>query len=188
VNALARWMLGGLFLGGIIHILTILLLPTYVPVTPADRVAAAEPAGRFTLLGPDSGPMLAGLDPSFVHAVCPLTGGTQRLTGRMPGTLWTFAIVDGAGAVSQSFTDASALNNGIDVLVAPRDTLEAIRFAAPPDYETTLLLDQPPSGGFVLLRAYAPSPADAAEIGAVLETISCAPFEVVLPDATATQP
>ena len=69
---LLLWLLGGLLLGGIVHLATVLLLPKLATQDAYARVAAIAPVNTVTPLPPPSpdDALLPFMDPAFAVAVC----------------------------------------------------------------------------------------------------------------------
>ncbi len=78
------WILGGLVLGGIVHLTTIMVLPRTATRDAYARLAPVVPINGFALL-PAPTPEASSLpfmDPAFVMAVCryDLTKGPVKLS------------------------------------------------------------------------------------------------------------
>jgi uncharacterized membrane protein len=99
----ALWILAGVVLGGIIHIMVILLLPSLSATAAWDRVAAMGDPGVIRVLpavDADS-PNPLRLDPELAYAVCRLD------LSKGPGTV--------AGTVIYSTTNRDATGNDLDL-------------------------------------------------------------------------
>ncbi|MDR3496213.1 MAG: hypothetical protein P4L82_16565, partial [Ancalomicrobiaceae bacterium] len=128
---LALWVIGGLLLGGIIHIVTILGLPRYAEHDAYTRIGAMALDGRFTALPrvtPDEKP-LPLLDPAMAHAVCrfSLANGPVRIRAEMPDVYWSIALFNRAGINAYSLSDHGVEQRAIDILIANADQIAAIR-------------------------------------------------------------
>src|SRR5690606_18615179 len=104
-----RWLLSilaGLVLGGVIHIVVILSLPTLTTTAAWDRIVA---------LGDGSGPQVLpaisagsdnplGLDPELAYAVCrvDLRQGPASVSGTLPRDFWSVAVYGRTGTVLYS--------------------------------------------------------------------------------------
>jgi len=158
----ALWLLGGLLLGGIVHLSSILLLPRTATQDAYTRIAAAVPANSIVPLPaptPDDA-VLPFMDPAFATSVCRYDLADGPLTLRVP--------------VSQAYTSVSFYTrNGvafyaINDRAAGRRVIELDlmttqqRAALPEDEEVTaadrLIVESPTPAGLILVRAFGPEP------------------------------
>ena len=158
----ALWLLGGLLLGGIVHLSSILLLPRTATQDAYTRIAAAVPANRMVPLPaptPDDA-VLPFMDPAFASAVCRYDLATGPLKLRVP--------------VSQAYTSVSFYSrNGvayyaINDRAAGRRIIELDLMTArqradlPEDEEVTaadrLIVEAPTATGLILVRTFGPEP------------------------------
>ena len=78
------WLLAGALLGGIVHLATVLILPTTATQDAYSRIAAVAPVNTVTALpapAPQSA-VIPFMDPAFAAAVCryDLSAGPIKLT------------------------------------------------------------------------------------------------------------
>jgi len=156
------WLLGGLLLGGIVHLGSVLLLPRAATQDAYTRLSASAPANSMVPMPaatPDEA-VLPFMDPAFAFSVCryDLSGGPLKL--RVP--------------VSQAYTAVSFYTrNGvayyaINDRAAGRKTIELDLMTAqqhsdlPEDEDVTaadrLIVDSPTMTGLILVRAMGPEP------------------------------
>lgn len=113
------WILGGLVLGGIIHITVILLLPVLSGGSVFAQVTALGALNRPVVLAmPQPGeanPLR--LDPELVTAVCQidLRHGPGVVAGTLPQAFWSVAVYDRAGTVIYSTTNRDGIGQIVDV-------------------------------------------------------------------------
>lgn len=113
------WILGGVVLGGIIHIAVILSLPSLSATAAWDQISA---------LGADVAPVVlpaarAGepnplrLDPELAYAVCKidLRKGPGSVTGSLPQAFWSVAVYGRAGTVIYSTTNRDGIGTQLDL-------------------------------------------------------------------------
>lgn len=113
------WLLGGVVLGGIIHIAVILTLPSLSATAAWDRVAA---------IGTGTGPILLRaakpgeenplrLDPELAYAVCKvdLRDGPASVSGTLPQAYWSVAVYSRAGTVVYSTTNRDGIGTALDL-------------------------------------------------------------------------
>lgn len=179
---LALWVLGGLMLGGIIHIATVLGLPHYADKDAYTRIGTLAVDGRFTTLArvtPDVKP-LPLLDPAMAHAVCrfSLANGPVRIRAEMPDVYWSIALFNRAGISSYSLSDRGVEQKAIDVLIANADQIAAIRDNPPDDFENIIVIDWATNDGFAMLRALAQSAGTEKVINDAFAKATCTTFQL----------
>jgi uncharacterized membrane protein len=113
------YMLGGVVLGGVIHLAVILGMPSLATTAAWDRVTAFGAADGLVILPqPVSGePNPLRLDPELVYAACQidLRKGPGTLTGALPQAFWSVAVYGRAGAVIYSTTNRDAASSRLDL-------------------------------------------------------------------------
>ena len=113
------WILGGLVLGGIIHIVVILLLPALSATAAWDRVAAINPDGGTHVLAAvvAEQPNPLRLDPEMAYAVCriDLAKGPGTVAGTLPQAFWSVAVYGRNGTVVYSTTNRDSTSNLLDL-------------------------------------------------------------------------
>lgn len=113
------WLLAGLVLGGIIHIIVILMLPSLAEQSLWTRVAAIDADNHIAiLLPPKAGePNPLGLDPELVYGLCrvDLSQGPAYVTGTLPDAFWSVALFDQAGIVAYSTTNRDGIGQTLDL-------------------------------------------------------------------------
>jgi len=113
------WLLTGLVLGGIIHIMVILTLPMLSATRAWDRVALAEGViGPAILPVPKAGePNPLRLDPELTYAVCriDLRKGPGSVTGTLPQAFWSVSVYGQNGQVVYSTTNRDGVGNTLDL-------------------------------------------------------------------------
>ena len=113
------WLLGGVVLGGIIHIVVILTLPLLAEETVWTRLETFEATNRVVVLpqpGPGEPNPLA-LDPLLVYGICQvdLTEAPAYLQGRLPDAFWSVALINPAGVVTYSTTNRDGIGQTLDL-------------------------------------------------------------------------
>ncbi|GHA29450.1 membrane protein [Devosia pacifica] len=113
------WLLGGLMLGGIIHILIVLNLPALAEQTSWRRLAQIDADNRLVVLeAPETGtanPL--GLDPALLYGICrvDLSQGPAYMSGTLPDAFWSLAIYDREGIVTYATTNRDGIGRTLDV-------------------------------------------------------------------------
>jgi uncharacterized membrane protein len=107
------YVVAGLVLGGIIHIVAVLTLPQLAEETVWTRIAALEAHDRVAVLPPvepgAANPL--GLDPELVYGVCQvdLSQGPAYMNGVMPDAFWSIAVHNREGTVIYSTTNRDGI-------------------------------------------------------------------------------
>jgi uncharacterized membrane protein len=113
------WILAGLVLGGIIHIVVILLLPMLSATAAWDRVNALGPADGVQVLAAVAAeqPNPLRLDPELAYAVCrlDLRQGPGTVAGNLPQAFWSVAVYGRNGTVVYSTTNRDSTSNLLDL-------------------------------------------------------------------------
>jgi len=170
--------LGGVLLGGVIHIAVVFMIPYY-----ADHDAWAEMRsfgrdGRFHILPvPEPGDEpLVSLDPRFRQAVClfGLDSGPVRITAEPGDEFWSVAVFDRRGRNIYSLNNRSADHSQLDLAILTPVQMAQIRQDPPASLETAIVLEVPIDVGFVLLRAFVPDESLAPSVMAALRAADCA--------------
>lgn len=156
------WLLGGLLLGGIVHLATVLLLPRAATQDAYARLApVAAPNSVVSLPAPTpDDAALPFMDPAFATAVCRYDLASGPIKLRVP--------------VSQAYTSVSFYNrNGvayyaINDRAAGRRIIELDlmttqqRAQLPDDEEVTaadrLIVESPTGTGLIMVRTFSPEP------------------------------
>ena len=113
------WAVGGVVLGGIIHIAVILGLPALSPTAAWDQVAAlGEGSGPHVLPAarPDQ-PNALRLDPELAYAICriDLRDGPGTVAGTLPQAFWSVAVYNRTGTVVYSTTNRDGIGSTLDI-------------------------------------------------------------------------
>jgi uncharacterized membrane protein len=160
-----RWLLfllGGILLGGIVHLSTVLLLPrtatkdAYARLSPLTRVNAVVP-----LPPPEPGKaVLPFMDPAFAVAACryDLSSGPLKLTSPVSQAYTSVSFYARNGVAFYAINDRAAGRRTIELdlmTTQQRDQLQE-------DEEVTaadrLIVESPTLTGLIMLRALAPEP------------------------------
>lgn len=111
--------LGGVVLGGIIHLAIILGMPSLATTAAWDRVALLGAADGLVILPqPAAGqPNPLRLDPELIYAACQidLRRGPGTLSGALPQAFWSVAVYGRTGTVTYSTTNRDAAGSRLDL-------------------------------------------------------------------------
>ncbi|MDB5474039.1 MAG: hypothetical protein JWP99_1342 [Devosia sp.] len=113
------WLVGGVVLGGIIHIIVILTLPSLAEENLWTRIEAFEADNRMLLLPPvvAGEPNPLGLDPAIVYGLCQLdlAEGPGYVSGLLPNAFWSVALYNEAGVVTYSTTNRDGIGQVLEI-------------------------------------------------------------------------
>ncbi|WP_321341854.1 hypothetical protein [Breoghania sp.] len=173
----ALWVLGGLLLGGIIHIFAVILAPDYTSGDAWARLERFGPEARFNVLPavkPGSEP-LPMLDPTMAHAVCrfSLADGPVRLDATLLDTFWSFSLFNRRGETTYSFNDRTSGEGKLAMLVLSSSQLAMLRENPPSDLESLIVIETEDDEVFAMLRAFVPDPRETDMIDAALNRAIC---------------
>lgn len=171
------WVLAGVLLGGVIHILVILGLPTFATQDAWTRVVALDAVDQPVILSaPKPGePNPLRLDPDMAYAVCQvdLTSGPGVVSGTLPDAFWSLAVYDRTGAVIYSTTNRDGIGQNLDLgIFNPAQT----RLLAQQQLDITeglLIVESPRNDVFTVVRVAPPHPAMKARYEEALADLDC---------------
>lgn len=113
------WLLGGVLLGGVIHIVVILTLPALAEETVWTRISALDANNRVVVLPrvEPGEPNPLGLDPALTYGVCQvdLSEGPAYMSGVMPDAFWSVALFNEQGIVTYSTTNRDGIGKTLDL-------------------------------------------------------------------------
>lgn len=156
------WMFAGLLLGGLVHLVTILMLPRMASHDAYARLATIASVNAVTPI-PESTSQASALpfmDPAFAAAVCryDLSDGPLKLTAPVAAAYTSVSFYTRRGVPYYAINDRAA---GRRVIELDLMTTEQ-RNALPEDEEVTaadrLIVESPTVTGLIVLRALAPEP------------------------------
>ena len=178
------WAIATLLIAAIVHVVSILLMPTLAPRDAFARLsayAAAARAGESLFVLPAPAPGAAVLpyeDPSVVVGVCvyDLSKGLLRVSGPANGEDYlALSLHARSGRIFHALTDRSAIRGKIDLLVGDERQIESVNNAdaegAKPQ-EVRIVAQM--KRGFVIVRSLARRLSDTPRARAALEAVSCA--------------
>jgi uncharacterized membrane protein len=156
------WLLGGLLLGGIVHLSSVLLLPRTATQDAYTRIAAVVPANQMVPLpaaSPDEA-VLPFMDPAFASAVCryDLAGGPLKLRVPVSQAYTSVSFYTRNGVAYYAINDRAAGRRLIEL-----DLMTAQQRAGLPDDEEVtaadrLIIEARTATGLILVRTFGPEP------------------------------
>jgi len=178
--AVLLWVLGVLFVAGIVHVVAIFALPDLEPKDAFGRLSALAQPARLTVLPPPrpGAEVMPFADPAVAQGVClfDLSQGAVRLQGKVErDRLLTLSFRTPAGEVFYSMTDRAAQHGRIDVLLLSPAQLEALETEADDEDEPPqeLRLVAPSRRGIIFVTSLAALPSERPEAEERIKAISC---------------
>ena len=172
------WLLAGALLGGIVHLVAVLILPrtatqdaySRLPRSPGQRRdAASQPTPQDELM--------PFMDPAFATAVCryDLASGPIKLTVPISPAYTSVSFYTRHGVAYYAINDRAAGRRQIELdLMTPEQ-----RADLPEDEDVTaadrLIVESPTETGLILMRALAPEPGLLPVAQAALGRATCKP-------------
>ena len=156
------WLLGGVVLGGIVHLATILLLPT---AATRDAYSRLSPMARINSVVPIPEPAPEGaplpfMDPAFAVAVCryDLSTGPLKLSAPVSQAYTSVSFYARDGVAYYAINDRAAGRRAIEL-----DLMTVQQHNETPEEEDVtaadrLIVESPSITGLIVLRALAPEP------------------------------
>jgi uncharacterized membrane protein len=176
---LLLWLLGGMLLGGVVHLATILLLPRIATQDAYSRLAPLAPVNKVVPLpapAPDKAAM-PFMDPAFAVAVCRYDLGSAPLKFSVP--------------ISQAYTSVSFYTRSDVAYYAINDRAAGRRVIEldlmtpdqhndlPDNEEITaadrLIVESPSTTGLIIIKALAAEPGLLAAAQNTLAAARCQP-------------
>jgi uncharacterized membrane protein len=177
-----RWvliLLGGLILGGIVHLVTVMLLPLAASQDAYARITPTAPVNAVVAL-PAPTPQKAIMplmDPAFANAVCryDLSQGPLKLTVPLSPAYTSVSFYTRHDVAYYAINDRSAGKRSIELNLMTADQ----RNQLPEDAEVTaadrLIVESPTLTGLIAIRALAPEPGLMPKAQAALAGAQCNP-------------
>ena len=176
---LLLWLLGGSLLGGIVHLATVLVLPSlatqdaYSRLAPITRVNAVTP---IPAPSPDSAAM-PFMDPAFATSVCryDLSDGPLKFTVPVSPAYTSVSFYTRAEVAYYAINDRAAGRRVIELELMTTEQ----RNDLPGDEEITaadrLIVESPTTTGLILIKALAPEAGLLPAARTALAAARCAP-------------
>ena len=171
------WLIAGLILGGMIHIVVILTLPSLAGETLWTRLEAIDADGGMVVLPPvrPGEPNPLGLDPELSYALCriDLRGGPVYLRGLLPDAFWSVALVNPAGIVTYSTTNRDGIGRTLDLGIFNAAQTRLLAQQQLDVAEGVLVVESASDDLYAVLRLAPPHEAVRARFEQALAAVSC---------------
>jgi uncharacterized membrane protein len=174
---LALWLLGGILLGGIVHLATVLLLPELATKDAYSRLSPIAAVNTVTVL-PTPTPkqaVLPFLDPAFAMAVCryDLSEGVLKFSVPVSPSYTSVSFYTRNDTAYYAINDRAAGRRVIELELMT----SAQRGELPGDEEVTaadrLIVESPTLTGLIVIKALAAEPGLLSAAQAALAAAKC---------------
>ena len=178
-------LLISLVMAGIVHILIVLLVPSYAERDAWGTLAENGEPWSFSIVSSPDAPnegLLPLVDPSFGVAACRFDLSQAPLVVETAGDVpyWSVALFDRQGQNIYSFNDRTAIGRRLFMIVVDPVQMARLRKSPPAESENAVLVEADIKDGFVLIRALQQDQSRNLETRAFLEKARCGRY--VLPD------
>jgi uncharacterized membrane protein len=171
----------GIVLAALIHIVAVLMLPVLAPRNAQARLAELGPVNTMIELpaaapGKQAMPMMA---PDVRYAFCrfDLSNGPVRLSATIADDLWLIGLYSPEGDNFYAVTGADLKKANIELVIASADqTVEEAGVDSPESTDEVLVVSSPVNQGIALIRAPLKGPSRAARAEEALKATSCGPY------------
>lgn len=178
---LVLWIIGGVLLGGVIHLVTVLLLPRTATQDAYARISAISPVNSMVPMPQPTSEraVMPYMDPAFASAVCryDLSKGPLKLTAPVSPAYTSVSFYTRNGVAYYAINDRAAGRRVIELDLMTN----AQRALLPDDEEITaadrLIVESPTEAGLIVVRAFAPEPGLMSAAQATLSQARCQPQE-----------
>jgi len=156
------WLLGGILLGGIVHLATVLAMPRAASQDAYSRLVPIAPVNKMVPLPLPTaqGSIMPFMDPAFAAAVCryDLSGGSIKLNAPVSEAYTSVTFYTRDSVAYYAINDRAAGRRAIEL-----DLMTPAQHAQLPEQEDVtaadrLIIDSPTTTGLIVLRALAPEP------------------------------
>ena len=159
---LALWLLGGVLLGGIVHLTTVLWLPELATQDAYSRLSPVVPINAVTAVPPPTPDksVVPFLDPAFAMAVCryDLGNGPLKFSVPVSPAYTSVSFYTRNDVAYYAINDRAAGRRVIELELMTTDQ----RAELPGDEEVTaadrLIVESPTVTGLIVIKALAPEP------------------------------
>ncbi|HEY8334699.1 MAG TPA: DUF1254 domain-containing protein [Tardiphaga sp.] len=170
-------IVGGILLGGVVHLVSVLALPRIATQDAYSRLTTISKLNTVTPLPPTEpgNTLLPFMDPAFAVAVCryDLSTGPIKLAVPVSQSYTSVSFYTRSDVAYYAINDRSAGRRVIELDLMT----EAQHAALPEDEDVTaadrLIIDSPTVDGLIVLKALAPEPGLMAQAQASLAAASC---------------
>jgi uncharacterized membrane protein len=171
------WLLGGILLGGIVHLSTVLALPRTAAHDAYARLLPITPVNKVVPLPTTETAIMPFMDPAFATAVCryDLSRGALKLTAPISQAYTAVSFYTRYGIAYYAINDRAAGRKVIELdLMTTRQREEL-----PEEEDVTaadrLIVESPTVTGLIVLKALSPEPGLMPMAAKALAAAQCKP-------------
>jgi uncharacterized membrane protein len=174
------WLLGGVLLGGVVHLVTILTLPSMATQDAYSRLAPLAPVNKVVAVptpAPDKATM-PFMDPAFAMAVCryDLTNAPLKFSVPISQAYTSVSFYTRSDVAYYAINDRAAGRRMIEL-----DLMTAEQHSDAPESEDTtaadkLIVESPSTTGLIVIKALAAEPGLLAAAQTILAAAKCQPM------------
>jgi uncharacterized membrane protein len=174
------WLLGGVLLGGVVHLVTILMLPSMATQDAYSRLTPLAPVNKVVPVpapAPDKAAM-PFMDPAFAMAVCryDLTNAPLKFSVPISQAYTSVSFYTRSDVAYYAINDRAAGRRVIELdLMTPEQHSDA-----PESEDTTaadkLVVESPSRTGLIVIKALAAEPGLLAAAQSTLASAKCQPM------------
>jgi len=180
-----RWLLlllGGVLLGGIVHLATIIILPRTATQDAFSRLTPIAPVNTVVQL-PDPSPekaVMPYMDPAFASAVCryDLTDGPLKLSVPVSIAYTSVSFYTDHDIAYYAINDRSAGRRAIELDLMTVDQHEAMPENENVTAADLLIVESPTPTGLIAIHALAPEPGLRPKVKAAIAGAKCSQFSL----------
>lgn len=171
------WVIAGVVLGGVIHLVVILSLPSLAANAAWTRVAALEANTRPVILpaaiAGEANPLR--LDPELAYAVCrmDLRQGAAIVRGALPLAFWSVAVYGRAGTILYSTTNRDGIGQNLELGIFNQAQTRLLAQQQLDVAEGLLIVESREDDVFVVVRLAPPHQIMRRRYEEALEQITC---------------
>jgi uncharacterized membrane protein len=176
---IALWLLGGVLLGGIVHLATVLMVPSLAAYDAYSRLTPSAPTNMVVSV-PAPTPQAAAIpfmDPAFAMAVCryDLSGAPLKFIVPVSPAYTSVSFYTYTDVAYYAINDRAAGRRAIELDLMT----SAQRNQLPENEDVTaadrLIVESPTTTGLIVIKALAPEPGDMRAARAALAAADCQP-------------
>jgi uncharacterized membrane protein len=174
------WLLGGVLLGGVVHLATVLLLPRMATQDAYSRLAPLTPVNKVVPVPPPSPDKatMPFMDPAFAMAVCryDLSQAPLKFTVPISQAYTSVSFYTRADIAYYAINDRAAGRRVIELDLMTPDQHNDL----PDNEEITaadrLIVESPTNTGLIVIKALAAEPGLLASAQTTLTSAKCQPM------------
>jgi uncharacterized membrane protein len=179
------WLIGGVLLGGVIHLVTVLLLPRTATQDAYARLSAISPVNVMIAVPAPTAEkaVMPYMDPAFASVVCryDLSRSPLKLTAPVSPAYTSVSSYTRTGVAYYAINDRAAGRRVIELDLMTN----AQRALLPEDEDVTaadrLIVESPSTVGLIVVRALAPEPGQMEAARNALAQARCQPHAAFSP-------